>query len=480
MWIGLLFGMICLAILASDARDSVHGNEMQQPSLQINLYREKMVQCLILGEYTKSAPNVLEAMIHYMYIEFAIRADADRDIWFLLALEVNLAMRMGYHRDPSHFPGISPLKSEMRRRLWATVLMGDILISSQMGLPRMISDWQCDTAEPRNQNDTDMDRDISELPNPRPETEMTTALGTIARRRILVVLGTISDLMANVKSCDYAEVMRVDAKLHEAAASIPPPFKMKSMTASITDSPQVIMSRLFISHLIYKGQIMLHRRFMIMEPSAAKGSFSYSRKACLDASIGLLQIQHILDEETCPGGQLHSMRWRVSSIMNHQFLTATMILCSLLHRGQDLHRKEDIMTSLRSTRAIWMRSSAISQDAKKAADAVSFVLAGAGEDYGMGLDPEGTSATMTGQVLSTNASGSGAGLAFVDEAILQTSMNLYERKSGELHNTTRPSRIFRTPEQSKLKSTEVFSFQLRTRSYNLFQKVMMLSFNERK
>lgn len=448
MWIGLLFGMICLAILASDAGDSGNGNEMQQPSLQIDLYREKMVQCLILGEYTKSAPNVLEAIIHYVYIEFAIRADTDRDIWFLLALEVNLAMRMGYHRDPSHFPGNSPFKSEMRRRLWTTVLQGDILISSQMGMPRMISDWQCETAEPRNLNDTDIDRDTCELPTPRPETEMTTTLGAIARRRILVVLGTISDLMANVKSCDYAEVMRVDASLHEAAASIPPPFKVKSMTASITDSPQMIMSRLFISHLIYKGQIMLHRRFVIMEPSAEEGLFFYSRKACLDASLGILQIQHILDEETCPGGQLHSMRWRVSSIMNHQFLTATMILCSLLHRGQALHRKEEIMSSLRSTRAIWMRSSAISQEAKKAAETVSFVLAGTGEDYGMGLDPEVTSATMTGQALSTNASGSGAGLAFGDEAISQISMNLYERKYGELYHTTRPGRICRTPDQT--------------------------------
>ena len=270
--------------------------QMQQPSPHFNLYRGKMVQFLILGECTKSAPSVLEAMIHYVYIEFAIRADADRDIWFLLALEVNLAMRMGYHRDPSHFPGFSPLKSEMRRRLWATVLQGDILISSQMGLPRMISDWQSNTVEPRNLNDTDIDRDTSELPAPRTETEMTTALGIIARRRILVVLGTISDLMANVKSCDYVEVMRVDANLHEAAASIPPTLKLKSMTASITDSSQVIMSRLFISHLIYKGQIMLHRRFLLMEPFADEGSFLYSRKACLDASIGILQIQHILDE----------------------------------------------------------------------------------------------------------------------------------------------------------------------------------------
>ena len=438
MWVGLLFSMMCLAVLALDAWDSAQGDEMERQSLQVNLYREKIVQSLILGEYTKSAPSVLETMIHYVYIEFATRADADKDIWFLLALEVNLAMRMGYHKDPSHFPGISPLKSEMRRRLWVTVLQGDILISSQMGMSRMIADWRCDTAEPRNLNDADLDQDTSELPPPRPETEMTSVLGAIARSRILRALGSISDLMANVK-CNHTEVMRADANLHEAAASVPQPFKMKSMAASITDSPQVIMSRLWIGHLIYKGQIMLHRRFVLTESASIdEGSFSYSRKACLDASIGMLSIQHILDEETRPGGQLHMMRWRISSIMNHQFLTATMVLCSLIYRSQSLDRKEEIMATLRSTRAIWMRSSAISQEAKKAAETVCFVLARTGDDQGIDLQAESTSAAKMGQAMSTNATSNGIGVASNDQTMLQTSMDLYERKSAEPNLNTKP------------------------------------------
>lgn len=420
MWIGLLFSMICLAVLASDALDSAQANEVEQQSLQIDLYREKIVQSLILGEYTNSGPYVLETMIHYVYIEFAIRPDADKDIWLLLALEINLAMRMGYHRDPSHFPSISPLKSEMRRRLWVTVLQGDILISSQMGMPRMISDWQCDTAEPRNLNDTDLDQDTSELPLPRHETEITTALGTIARRRMLTALGTISDLSANVQSNNYAEIMRADACLHEAAASIPQPYKMKSITASLAESPEVIMSRLFISHLFYKGQIMLHRRFVLKESTLAdESSLIHSREACLTASLGMLNIQHILDEETCPGGQLHTMRWRVSSIINHQFLTATIILCLMLHRDQTLHRKEEIMATLRSTRAIWLRSSSISQEAEKAAETVNFVLARAGVDP----DAERTSAALKGQDLSSNPNGSDAGLAFDSQAMLQSTMD---------------------------------------------------------
>ncbi|KAL4815657.1 fungal-specific transcription factor domain-containing protein [Aspergillus spinulosporus] len=391
MWVGLLFSMICLACVASNQADNPDA-ELQ--SLQFDLYREKTVQCLIMGEYTKSGPYVLETVINYIYAEFCVYRDANKDMWFLLAIEVNLAMRMGYHRDPSHFPGISPFQGEMRRRVWATVLMSDIMISNQMGMPRMISDWKCDTAEPRNLNDADFDEDTKELPPPRPETELTTALGIIARRRVLKALGIISDLTNRVKVCSYEEVMQVDQILHDAAASIPAPLKWRPMAASVTDSPQVIIARLFIRHLIYKGQMMLHQRFLSAQsPSNQEDSSRYSRQACIDASLGSLELQSVLDEETCPGGQLHAMRWRFTSLMNHQFLTAAMILCSSLHNERTMERKDEIRRALQRARAVWTRRSSTSKEAKRAADTVGIVLSktgvgASGSDPPLGLDEQ--------------------------------------------------------------------------------------------
>ncbi|KAK3995852.1 fusarisetin A cluster transcription factor [Cladorrhinum sp. PSN332] len=384
LWVGLLFSMICLALLASDASDTAHGDP-EHRFLQVQIYREKTVQCLVMGNYTRSGPYVLETLAHYIYIELGIRDDANEDIWYLFAVEVNLAMRMGYHRDPDNLPGISPLQSEMRRRIWAVILQADILLPSQMGMPRMISDWKCDTKEPRNLNDADIDESTVELPPPRPETEFTTTLGLIARRRMYVALGAISDITAALQPCSYAEIMRVDGILQEAAASIPPPLKPRPLANSVTDTPEIIMARLFIAHLFYKGQIMLHRRFLYADStSSSEDVFAYSRTACLDASLGALQIQNILDEETSPGGQLHMMRWRVSSIMNHTFLTATMILCSVLHRGRTLQRENEILTALRRTRTTWMRASSHSKEAKKAADTVSIVVARACDGHGGG------------------------------------------------------------------------------------------------
>jgi hypothetical protein len=65
--------------------------------------------------------------------------------------------------------------------------------------------------------------------------------------------------------------------------------------------------------------------------------------------------------------------------MNHLFLTATMILCSLLHMKQTMGRDEEICAALRRTRKVWIRRSGGSGEARKAAETVGFVLGKAGE-----------------------------------------------------------------------------------------------------
>lgn len=87
---------------------------------------------------------------------------------------------------------------------------------------------------------------------------------------------------------------------------------------------------------------MLHQRFL----SDQDDCFSYSRQTCIDASIGTIDLQNVLDEETCAGGQLYKMRWRVTSSMNHQFLTVVMVLCSLLHNRQSIKRENEIRHAL--------------------------------------------------------------------------------------------------------------------------------------
>lgn len=369
MWISLLFSMICLAVLSNNGPAGSNNNDEAQ-CREIESYRANTVKGLIFGEYTRPGPYVLETMLHYLYIEFGRYIDAQKDIWYVLALVVNVAFRMGYHRDPTRFPHINPLQSEMRRRVWATVVSCDMLISDQMGMPRLIADWKADTMEPRNFNDADIDLLTGEVPPPRPEVESTSSLSLIARLRVLRALGSIMDLNAGVRRASYADVMRIDLALDEAAAAVPPLLKMRPMSLSITEGPQVIMSRIFISFLFHKGKTLLHRPFL----TTGSPMFEQSRRACLDASLEMLRLHKILDEETQPGVQLSMMRWRVSSIINHHSLTATMIVCSFVHRGRTQDRRAEIIEALLSASTTWSRNTSSSDEARRAAETIDRAL----------------------------------------------------------------------------------------------------------
>lgn len=345
----------------------------------VNAWREKIVQCLILGRYTKSGPYALETLLHYFTIEHFLCRDADIGIWILLGVIVHLAMRMGYHRDPRHFPSISPSAGEMRRRVWATIFQLDLVISAQMGVPRTIKEWQTDTAEPRNLLDTDFDEQTNELPPSRPETDTTPILYVLAKNRIMSVLGIISDFTTDTRPHCYAEVMRVDKRLQDARQAIPSSLKWRPMTQSITDAPQVIMQRIYLEIAFHKARIVLHRRYLI--PTRMQAHYAYSHQVCLDAALEILEYQHTLDEETQPVGQLFQVQWKVSSLVNHDFLLATSILCFYLQHSNgvgkdaaDVARLERIKQLLRRSREIWLRSSTSSREAEKAVEALSIVL----------------------------------------------------------------------------------------------------------
>ena len=170
----------------------------KSPQDLVRIYREKVVQCLVLGKYTKSVPYTIETLLLYFLIEHFQCEDTQIGNWILLGIIVRIAMRMGYHRDASHYPRISPFQGEMRRRSWAMIVQLDLIASSQIGLPRMMKYWQSDTAEPRNLLDDDFDEDVTELPS-RPNTDLTTLVYFVTKNKFLSVFGMISDLTTSTK-----------------------------------------------------------------------------------------------------------------------------------------------------------------------------------------------------------------------------------------------------------------------------------------
>lgn len=85
----------------------------------------------------------------------------------------------------------------------------------------------------------------------------------------------------------------------------------------------------------------------------------------MEAALKILELQDILDQETQPAGQLYQIRWRLTSLVTHDFLLATSILCFCLQHDisegvtdvEDINR---IKLALKRSHDIWLQSSLIS------------------------------------------------------------------------------------------------------------------------
>jgi hypothetical protein len=124
-----------------------------------------------------------------------------------------------------------------------------------------------------------------------------------------------------------------------------------------------------------------------MLPARTDDRYRYSRSACIEAALRLLEYQWILNQETQAGGRLHNDRWKVSSIVNASFFLATTLLCLELDyditrepasnspsTSADNDTRHRIINALHNSYLIWIQTSDTSGEARKAADVLRFVL----------------------------------------------------------------------------------------------------------
>ncbi|KAL4739984.1 hypothetical protein BDV11DRAFT_204718 [Aspergillus similis] len=391
-WIGLMFSMLYIAaqlqIFTIDFTDGRAESLKVEYLTMKDVFREKAVQCLILARYTRGGPYVLETLIMILTGEFVLLKDSATDGWLLISMILHLAMRMGYHRDPDHFPGISPFEGEMRRRIWALILQLDLALSLEMGLPRSATDTHIDTKQPRNLCDSDFEEDTTEMPPPRPETEWTPVLPLIAKGRLISALGLICDVNSDINPPSYDEVIKADALLEDVHnRAIPPVLRWETMPTPITDSPNLVVQRVSVETTYYKSRILLYRRALISYPvRQSQERDRESVRICLDSALKILSFQQMLHEESQPFGRLCQLRWKVAHIFNQDVLLATSVLCLYLQdidkyeypetAGQTRRssRAEEIRQQLTISHKIWLQMRTASAEAGKVAKALSIVL----------------------------------------------------------------------------------------------------------
>lgn len=110
MWVGLLYGTLCLAML-SYHKVGDEPPEWKGRSLELAAeYRLRTVQCLVVADYTKPVDYTVETLLLYLFGEYSSRWDADLGLWLITSIITRIAMRQGYHRDARWFPSITPFQ----------------------------------------------------------------------------------------------------------------------------------------------------------------------------------------------------------------------------------------------------------------------------------------------------------------------------------------------------------------------------------
>ena len=397
LWVGLLFAIMCLAVIHQQSGfEPSHAAHDKADAGDVGaLYRTKTTECLVLGNYTKPSRYTIETLLLSMHVEYVRSQDAQTGLWMLLGMTIRLALRMGYHRDGSDFSSqISPFHAEMRRRVWCIIVMIDAGAAAQFGLPRMVQVPQSSTAEPRNLFDEDIEESMCELPAARPESVQTPVQYFVAKNRIVSVFGKISDLKILTQPPDYGDILKLDGILQGVYDGIPHSLAMRPMSKTITDSPSLIINRIYVALLFLRSKCILHQTYLI--PSWISQYYKYSRTACIEAALEIVQIQQILDQETQAGGRLYEDCGKVSSVVRNDFLLATTILCVdinyALTKRPDLALDDKVIGALRSAHLTWLRSCPSSREARQATRAIEVVLAkGPGVDTSTSLDWDGAS-----------------------------------------------------------------------------------------
>ncbi|RAL11488.1 Zn(II)2Cys6 transcription factor, partial [Aspergillus homomorphus CBS 101889] len=324
-WLSILFSMMCLAtdiLLQSGEMLPSNGASAQE---SVILFRKSSAQCLILGDYTKPTAYTVDALLLYFYCELLRFQDTHFGLDVVLATIVRVAMRMGYHRDPSHYPAISIFEGEMRRRVWALLIQLDILVSLQFGLPRMINERDSDTRAPRNIPTEEMSPDMTALPPSRPESGAAVSSYMRSRTTLVSILGLIHSHVTSVHPLSYETVIQLHEMLNEQHEALPIGLKVREC-APVTDSAAVVMRRLSLDLLFQKSRCVLHRRYM-------RPQNRLSWETCIDAALMIIRHQSYVYRETQSGGLLSGHLWKITYLATYDFLLASMLLCLGLHWG---------------------------------------------------------------------------------------------------------------------------------------------------
>ncbi|RMJ10172.1 hypothetical protein CDV36_010224 [Fusarium kuroshium] len=276
---------LCMAIGATVYDDifSLHSAAMQWVH---------EVQIWLMLPPEKSRMTIAGIQIMCMLIIAKACCAVGQDLtWVSTGSLIRQAMYMGLHRDPKHLGNMSVYRSEMRRRLWATILELNLQSSYDAGGPPLLSSKHYDTKLPANLNDDQLsdepDRSRQPTSNPEELTDMSVQLALLKSQPLrLAIIKHVNEFRSKES---YPETLRLNSELTKACRTLTE--TLAALSQAQRRSSRAIFNQ-FHSALIqmftYRCFLSLHQPMLAR--SAEDPTYYYSRKVSLDSSLKIAQI----------------------------------------------------------------------------------------------------------------------------------------------------------------------------------------------
>ncbi|KAI4867238.1 hypothetical protein F4820DRAFT_213039 [Hypoxylon rubiginosum] len=389
-WIALLYMVLALGIFFS-AYHAPH--ELESDSIVPAMDRFKQFRgaagwALIWGKYSQPGPHTIPAFLLYVEGDFMSNRENRMNCYLLSSILIRLMLKMGFHRDPSKLPNITPYEGEMRRRMWNLAIQLDLLVAFNLGLPSMTNGIESDTEFPTHLMDTDFGKDTKELPPARPTTDYTPLTYPVYKAKLTRGFFFVVRQAHSLTPPTYADVMKIDATIEETWKTVPAFMQMKPLEECVMDPTIQVIQRFGLASIYQKSRCILHRRYLV--ESVPKSEHDYSRRACLDAALSLLSYQDTMHEACRPGGLLNQGTWFVAALVAvHDFLLADMVVAIVVQtdkfwevggesnwmaRGDPMHTRDELFQRIKKSYSTWSELASGAPEFKKAAEVVRTML----------------------------------------------------------------------------------------------------------
>ena len=219
-----------------------------------------------------------------------------KNMWTSTGSLVRSAMLAGLHRDPSETTRISPFQSELRRRLWYTIVEMDLQTSLTQGMPTMVCTTDFTTRCPASIDDVDLHPDLIDLPESQSLEQWTDSLPHALLAQWLPDRLTGARLLSNmIRGINYEEALGHARNLDEKLRDLPSPLKFDHNLDDDNHKVSRVQARIQFDLHIRRSILNLCGPFV--QANSAVSHFTEARRLFIQSATTISCYQDVFDPE---------------------------------------------------------------------------------------------------------------------------------------------------------------------------------------